>query len=47
MSSKIFSGSNIILGKAVAQWLRYCAANQKVVGSIPDGVMEFFIDKSF
>jgi hypothetical protein len=31
-------------GTAVAQWLRYCAANQKVAGSIPDGVMEFFID---
>jgi hypothetical protein len=31
-------------GTAVAQWLRYCATNQKVAGSIPDGVMEFFID---
>jgi hypothetical protein len=29
---------------AVAQWLRYCASNQKVAGSIPDGVMVFFID---
>jgi hypothetical protein len=28
-------------GTAVAQWLRYCATNQKVAGSIPDGVMEF------
>jgi hypothetical protein len=28
----------------VAQWLRYCATNQKVAGLIPDGVMEFFID---
>jgi hypothetical protein len=29
----------------VAQWLRYCATNRKVVGSIPDGVIvEFFID---
>jgi hypothetical protein len=28
---------------AVAQWLRYCATNQHVAGSIPD-VMEFFID---
>jgi hypothetical protein len=26
------------------QWLRYCATNQKFAGSIPDGVMEFFID---
>jgi hypothetical protein len=25
------------------QWLRYCATNQ-VTASIPDGVMEFFID---
>jgi len=32
----------------VAQWLRCCAANQKVAGSIPDGVSEIFIDiKSF
>jgi hypothetical protein len=31
-------------GPALAQWLRYCATNQKVAGSIPDGVMEFFID---
>jgi hypothetical protein len=31
-------------GTAVAQWLRYCATNQKVAGSIPDGVMELFID---
>jgi hypothetical protein len=31
-------------GTAVAQCLRYCAANHKVAGSIPDGVMEFFID---
>jgi hypothetical protein len=30
------------MGTAVAQWLRYCATNQKVAGSIPDGVMEFF-----
>jgi hypothetical protein len=28
---------------AVAQWLRYCATNQKVAGSIPDVVVEFFI----
>jgi hypothetical protein len=27
-----------------AQWLRYCATNQKVAVSIPDGVMEFFND---
>jgi hypothetical protein len=27
---------------AVAQWLRYCAINLKVVGSIPDGVIGIF-----
>ena len=27
---------------AVAQWLRCCATNQKVVGSIPDGVIGIF-----
>jgi hypothetical protein len=32
------------VGTAVAQWLRYCVKNQKITGSIPDGVMEFFID---
>jgi hypothetical protein len=26
-------------GTAVTHWLRYCATNQKVTGSIPDGVM--------
>jgi hypothetical protein len=43
-----FNGTDLPLyimkGTAVAQWLRYCAKNQKVAGSIPDGVMEFFID---
>ena len=35
-------------GTAVAQWLRCCATNQKVAGSIPVGASEFFIDiKSF
>jgi hypothetical protein len=24
----------------VVQWLRYCATNRKVAGSIPDGVIE-------
>jgi hypothetical protein len=28
----------------VAQCLRCCTTNQKVNGSIPDGVMEFIID---
>ena len=36
------------VGTAVAQWLRCCATNQKVAGSIPAGVSGFFIDiKSF
>jgi len=35
-------------GTAVAQWLRCCATNRKVVGSIPASVSGFFIDiKSF
>ena len=33
---------------AVAQWLRCCATNRKVAGSMPAGVSGFFIDiKSF
>jgi len=32
------------VGTAVAQWLRCCATNRKVAGSIPDGVSGFFID---
>ena len=31
-------------GTAVAQWLRCCATNRKVPGSIPPGVSGFFID---
>ena len=30
------------LGTAVAQWLRCCATNRKVAGSIPDGVIGIF-----
>ena len=37
--------SHPLSGTAVAQWLRYCATNRKVAGSIPAGVSEFFIDK--
>ena len=33
---------NICTGTAVAQWLRCCAANWKVAGSIPDGVIGIF-----
>jgi hypothetical protein len=29
-------------GTVVAQWLRYCAANRKVAGSIPDSVIGIF-----
>ena len=33
---------------AVAQWVRCCATNRKIAGSIPAGVSGFFIDiKSF
>ena len=30
------------LGTAVAHWLRCCATNRKVAGSIPDGVIGIF-----
>ena len=44
----IFSSLHIKLGTAVAQWLRRCATNREVAGSIPAGVSGFFIDiKSF
>jgi hypothetical protein len=39
-----FDRLSALKGTAVGQWLRYCATNQKVAGSIPDGVMEFFIN---
>ena len=32
---------HILSGTAVAQWLKYCATNRKVAGSIPAGVMIF------
>ena len=36
------------MGTAVAQWLRCCAANREVTGSIPVSISGFFIDiKSF
>ena len=39
---------HVHVGTAVAQWLRYCATNRKVAGSIPASVTGFFIDiKSF
>ena len=37
-----------MVGTAIAQWLRCCATNRKVAGSIPAGINGFFIDiKSF
>ena len=35
------------LGTAVAKWLRCCATNQKVAGSIPAGVSGFCIGIKF
>jgi hypothetical protein len=32
----------LVVGTVAAQWLRYCATNQKVTGSIPDGVIGIF-----
>ena len=32
----------IRLGTTVAQWLRCCATNRKVAGSIPEGVIGIF-----
>jgi hypothetical protein len=41
----VYYVQNLVLGgTAVAQWLRYCATNRKVAGSIPDGDIAFFID---
>ena len=34
--------TNHAMGTAVAQWLRCCATNRKVAGSIPDGVIGIF-----
>jgi len=31
-----------VMGTAVAQWLRSCATNRKVAGSIPAGVIGIF-----
>ena len=32
------------MGTAIAQWLRCCATNRKIAGSIPAGVSELSID---
>ena len=39
--------TNELMGTAVAQWLRCCATNRKVAGSIPASVIWFFIDIKF
>jgi hypothetical protein len=39
---KIEAGMKDKRRAAVAQWLRCCATNQKVAGSIPDGVIGIF-----
>ena len=40
---RLISEGMIVFGEtAVAQWLRYCATNRKVAGSIPDGVIGIF-----
>jgi len=45
---KLVAYLRAVRGTAVAQWLRCCATNRKVTGSIPAGVSGFFIDiKSF
>jgi len=36
---KNYNFNKSVLGTAVAQWLRCCATNGKVAGSIPDGVI--------
>jgi len=38
----IFKNVSTSLGTAVAQWLRCCAINRKVAGSIPDGIIGIF-----
>jgi hypothetical protein len=38
----LFLKATLDISVAVAQWLRYCATNQKVAGSIPDGVIGIF-----
>ena len=40
--------NELIYQRHTAQWLRCCATNRKVAGSIPAGVSGFFVDiKSF
>ena len=39
---RIFNFHMLLLGTAVAQWLRFCATNRKFAGSIPAGVKWIF-----
>jgi hypothetical protein len=41
-SNVLTSRTSILLWDAVEQWLRHCATNHKVAGSIPDGVIGIF-----
>ena len=46
--NKFYLYNIVTWGTAGAQWLRCCATNRKVAGSIPASVSGFFIDiKSF
>jgi len=48
VKSEVCCGISVNGGTAIAQWLRCCATNRKVAGSIPAGVGGFFFDiKSF
>ena len=42
MAQNSFARSLDPMGTAVAQWLRCCATNRKVAGSIPSGVTGIF-----
>ena len=46
-ASLIFQCLHILMGIAVARWLKCFATNLKVAGSIPAGVIGFFIDKKY
>jgi hypothetical protein len=39
---QIFKYYEYLVDHAMAQWLRHCATNRKVAGSIPDGVIWIF-----
>jgi len=43
-TARKYSWYSFLFETAVAQWLRCCATNRKVSGSIPAGVSGFFID---